>query len=68
MRMTTAEIKPIACWPKIDAEGGIESTSLGDARKDWQRMMGGKVGVEEIGGALRIGGENLSETPKAAPT
>jgi hypothetical protein len=37
MRMTTAGRKPIACWPETDAEGGVESTSRGDARKDRQR-------------------------------
>jgi hypothetical protein len=30
--------------------------------------VGGKAGEEEIGGALRIGGESLSETPRMAPT
>jgi hypothetical protein len=54
------------CWPKTNAEGGIESTSRGDARKDQQQ--GGKAGTEEIGGALRIGGKSLSETSRAAPT
>jgi hypothetical protein len=68
MRMTTARRKPIACWSEINAEGGVESTSRGGAIKDRQRMVGGKAGVEEIGGTLRIGRENLSETPKAAPT
>ena len=68
MRMTIAEKKPIACWPETNAEGGVESTSRGDARKDRQRTMGGKSDAEEIGGALRIGGESLSETPRAAPT
>ena len=34
MRMTTAGRKPIACWPKTNAKGGVESTLRGDARKD----------------------------------
>jgi hypothetical protein len=34
MRMTSAGRKLIACWPKIDVEGGVENTSRGDARKD----------------------------------
>jgi hypothetical protein len=25
------------CWPKTVAKVGVESTSWGDARKDWQR-------------------------------
>jgi hypothetical protein len=64
MRMTTAGRKPIACWPETDAEGGVESTSRGDARKDRQRTVGDKMGAEEIGGVLRIEGESLSETPR----
>jgi hypothetical protein len=36
MRMTTTGRKPIACWPKSDAEGSIESTLRGDVRKDQQ--------------------------------
>jgi hypothetical protein len=31
-------------------------------------MVGGKAGAEEIGGALRIEWESLSETSKATPT
>jgi hypothetical protein len=31
-------------------------------------MVGEKVGTKEIGGALRTGGESLSETPRVAPT
>jgi hypothetical protein len=68
MRMTTARRKPIACWLETDAEGYIESTSPGDTRKDQQRAVGGKVGAKKTGGALRIRGESLSETPRAAPT
>jgi hypothetical protein len=68
MRMTTVGRKLIACWPETDVEGGFESTSRGDTRKDWQQTVGGKVGAEETGGALRTGGESLSETPRAAPT
>jgi hypothetical protein len=34
MRMATIRKKPIACWPETNTEGGIESTSQGDARKD----------------------------------
>ena len=56
----TIERKPIVCWPEIDAECGIESTLRGDTRKDWQQTVGGKVGAEEIGGALRTGGESLN--------
>jgi hypothetical protein len=44
MRMTIAERKPIACWPEMDAEGGVESTLRGDTRKDRQRAVGGKAG------------------------
>jgi hypothetical protein len=68
MRMMTVGRKLIACWPETDAEGGVESTSRGDLRKDRQRTVGGKASVEEIGGALRTEGESLSETPRAAPT
>jgi hypothetical protein len=68
MRMTTAGRKPITCWPETDVEGGIESTLRGDARKDRQQTMGGKVVAEEIGNTLKTGWEILSETPKAAPT
>jgi DNA-directed RNA polymerase specialized sigma subunit len=56
------------CWPKTDVEGSIESTSQGDARKDWQQTVGGKAGVEEIDSALKIGRESLSETLRATPT
>jgi hypothetical protein len=66
--MTTVGRKPIVCWPEIDAEGGIESTSRVDARKDWQRTMGGKAGAEEIGSALRIEGVSLSKTLRATHT
>jgi hypothetical protein len=62
MRMTIAGRKPIACWPETNLEGGVESTSWGATRKDWQRMVGDKVGAEEISGALRTGWESLSET------
>jgi hypothetical protein len=48
MRMTTVKRKPIACWPETNMEGGVESTSWGDARKDRQRTVGGKAGAEEI--------------------
>jgi hypothetical protein len=65
MRMITTGRKLIACWPKTDTEGGIESTSRGDARKDWQRTVGGKVGVEKISGTLRTGWQSLSETSRA---
>jgi hypothetical protein len=68
MRMTTAERKLIACWPKIDPEGGVESTLRGDARKDRQHMVGNKVGAEEIDSALRTGGDSLNETPRVTPT
>ena len=68
MRMTTAGRKPITCWPETDAEGGIECTSRGDTRKDWQRIVGGKAGAEEIGGALRTRRESLSEIPRAEST
>ena len=68
MRMTTAEQKPITCWPETDVEGGVESTSRGDMRKYWQWTVGSKVGTEEIGNALRTGEESLSETTRAAPT
>jgi hypothetical protein len=68
MRMTTAKRKPIVCWPETDAEGGVESTSRGDMRKDRQRTVGGKAGVKEISSALRTGGESLSETLKMALT
>jgi hypothetical protein len=37
-------------------------------RKDWQQTVGDKANAEEIDGALRTGGESLSETPKATPT
>jgi hypothetical protein len=60
--------KLIACWPKTDAEGGVESTSWGDLRKDRQRTVGGKASLEEIDGALRTEGESLSETSRAAPS
>ena len=52
--------------PEIDAKGGVESTSRGDARKDWQRMVGGKASAEEIGSVLKTRGENLIETPRVA--
>ena len=68
MRITTVGRKPITCWLETDAEGGVESTSQGDTRKDRQRTVGSKAGTEEIGGTLRIGGESLSETPRATPT
>jgi hypothetical protein len=55
MRMITTGRKLITCWPKTDMEGGIESTLRGDTRKDWQRTVGGKAGVEKIGGMLRTG-------------
>jgi hypothetical protein len=66
--MTKARRKPIMCWPKTVTKVGVESTSRGDARKDWQRMVGGKAGVEEIGGSLITGGESLNEILRAAPT
>jgi hypothetical protein len=53
MRMTTAGRKQIACWLETNTEGGVESTSREDTRKDRQRTMGSKVGTEEIGGTLR---------------
>ena len=56
MRMSTAGRKSIACWPKTNMEGGVESTSRGDAIKDRQRMVGGKASVDEIGGAFKTGG------------
>jgi hypothetical protein len=62
MRMTIAGRKPIACWPKTNLEGGVESTSWGATRKDWQWTVGDKAGAEEISGALRTGWESLSET------
>ena len=68
MRMTTARRKPIACQPEIDAEDGVENTSRGDARKDWQWTVGGKAGAEEIGGVLRTREKSLSETLRANPT
>jgi hypothetical protein len=68
MRMTIARRKPIACWLETDAKGGVESTLRGDARKDRQRTVGNKAGMEEIGSTLRIGGESLSENPRAALT
>ena len=68
MRMTTAGRKPIVCWLKIDAEGGVESTSPGDMRKERQRMVGGKASAEEIDGALKLEGESLNGNPKVAPT
>jgi hypothetical protein len=49
-------------------KGGVESTSRGDLRKDQQRTVGGKAGMEEIGGTLKIEDESLSETLRAAPT
>ena len=52
------------CWPKIDIEGGVESKSRGDTRKDRQQTVGSKAGVEEISGALKTEGESLSENPK----
>ena len=64
MRMMTAERKPIACWPKTDAKGGVESTSWGDARKDRQWTVGGKASAKEIGSVLRTREESLSEIPK----
>ena len=33
MRMTISRRKPIPCWLKTDAEGGIESTSWGDEKR-----------------------------------
>ena len=60
--------KSIACQPETDTEGGVESTSRGDTKKDQQQTMGGKAGIKKIGSALRTGGESLSETPRAAPT
>ena len=68
MRMTIVERKSIACWPETDAEGSVESTSRGDTRKDQQWTMGGQVGAEESSGALKTGGESLSETPRVAST
>jgi hypothetical protein len=68
MRMITAGRKPIACWPETDTEGDVKSTSRGDMRKDQQRTVGGKAGVEEISVALRIEGKSLSETSKMTPT
>jgi hypothetical protein len=65
MKMTTAGRKPIACWLETNAEGGVESTSQGDSRKDWQRMLEGKAGAEEIGGALKTKWGILSENPKS---
>jgi hypothetical protein len=68
MRMTTTKRKLIVCWLETDAEGGVESISWGDVRKDWQRMVGGKAGAEEIDSTLKIGEENLSEIPRTTPT
>jgi hypothetical protein len=67
MRTTTAGRKLIACCPKTDAEGGVQSTLRGAMRKDRQQMVDSKAGAEEIGGTLRIRGESLSETPMVAP-
>ena len=66
--MTTVRRKSTVCWPETDMEGDVESTSRKDAIKDWQQMVGCKAGSEEISGALRTGGESLSETPRATPT
>jgi hypothetical protein len=49
-------------------EGGVESTSWGDVKKDRQQMVGGKASMEEIGSTLRNKWESMSETPRVAPT
>jgi hypothetical protein len=56
--------KPIACWPETNLEGGVESTSRGDARKDQQRTVGDKAGAKELGSALKTEGKSLNENPK----
>ena len=68
MRMTTTGRKLIVCWPEIDMEDGVESTSRGDARKDRQWTVGGKASTEEINSVLRTEGKSLSKTLKVAPT
>jgi hypothetical protein len=68
MRMMKAKRKLNMCWLKTVTKGGVESTSRGDARKDWQRTVGGKAGEEEINSSLITGWESLSETLRAALT
>jgi hypothetical protein len=68
MWRTAAGREPITCWPKIDIEGGIESSSQWDARKDLATDGGrqNRRGGDRRCTQNNLKGESLSESPKSS--